>query len=131
MRISIKNLIGLSVLASLALMQPGFAEGDSEKGKKVFAKCMACHTIEEAKNRVGPHLVNILDRKTASIEDYKYSPAMTKAGEDGMIWDEATLTAYLTAPKGFMPGNKMAFAGLKKQEDIDNLLAYIRSKATQ
>lgn len=131
MRISIKNLIGLSVLASLALMQPAFAEGDAEKGKKVFAKCMACHTIEEAKNRVGPHLVNILDRKTASIEDYKYSPAMTKAGEDGMIWDEATLTAYLTAPKGFMPGNKMAFAGLKKQEDIDNLLAYIRSKATQ
>lgn len=131
MRISIKNLIGLSVLASLALMQPAFAEGDSEKGKKVFAKCMACHTIEEAKNRVGPHLVNILDRKTASIEDYKYSPAMTKAGEDGMVWDEATLTAYLTAPKGFMPGNKMAFVGLKKQEDIDNLLAYIRSKATQ
>lgn len=131
MRISIKNLIGLSVFASVALLQPAFAEGDSEKGKKVFAKCMACHTIEEAKNRVGPHLVNILDRKTASIEDYKYSPAMTKSGEDGMIWDEATLTSYLTAPKGFMPGNKMAFAGLKKQEDIDNLLAYIRSKATQ
>lgn len=131
MRISIKNLIGLSVLASFALMQPAFAEGDADKGKKVFAKCMACHTIEEAKNRVGPHLVNILDRKTASVEDYKYSPAMIKAGEDGMVWNEATLTAYLTAPKGFMPGNKMAFVGLKKQEDIDNLLAYIRSKAAQ
>lgn len=131
MRVSVKNLIGLAVLASLTLMQPALAEGDADKGKKVFAKCMACHTIEEAKNRVGPHLVNILDRKTASVEDYKYSPAMIKAGEDGMVWDEATLTSYLTAPKGFLPGNKMAFAGLKKPEDIDNLIAYIRSKATQ
>lgn len=131
MRVSVKNLIGLAVLASLTLMQSALAEGDTDKGKKVFAKCMACHTIEEAKNRVGPHLVNILDRKTASVEDYKYSPAMIKAGEDGMVWDEATLTSYLTAPKGFMPGNKMAFAGLKKPEDIDNLIAYIRSKAAQ
>ncbi|MBX8828558.1 cytochrome c family protein, partial [Ochrobactrum sp. SFR4] len=78
-------------------------------------------TVEDVKNRVGPHLVNIFGRKTATAEGFKYSPAMTKAGEEGMVWDEATLTAYLTAPKQFMPGNKMAFAGLKKPEDISDL----------
>lgn len=134
MRMSVKNLIAFSFLSGLSglmLAQPALADGDADKGKKVFAKCMACHTIEEAKNRVGPHLINIMDRKTASVEGFKYSPAMTKAGEDGMIWDEATLTAYLTAPKAFMPGNKMAFAGLKKPEDISNLIAFIHSKAVQ
>ena len=131
MRVSVKTIIGLSLLSGLAFTYPALAEGDADKGKKVFAKCTACHTVEEAKNRVGPHLVNILDRKTASIEDFKYSPAMTKAGEEGMVWDEATLTSYLTAPKQFMPGNKMAFAGLKKPEDISNLIAYIRSKSAQ
>lgn len=131
MRIAIKNIIGLSFLAGLTFIQPALAEGDADQGKKVFGKCMACHTIEDAKNRVGPHLVNIIGRKTASVEDFKYSPAMIKASEEGMVWDEATLTAYLTAPKLFMPGNKMAFAGLKKPEDISNLLAYIHSKTAQ
>jgi cytochrome c len=126
-----KTLIGLTILSGFALIQPAHAEGDADKGKKVFAKCMACHTIEEAKNRVGPNLVNILGRKTATVEDFKYSPAMTKAGEDGMVWDEATLTSYLTAPKQFIPGNKMIFAGLKKPEDISDLIAYIRTKSAE
>lgn len=131
MRISVKTIIGLSLLSGLAVTYPALAEGDADKGKKVFAKCMACHTIEEEKNRVGPHLVNILDRKTATVEGFKYSPAMIKAGEEGMVWDEATLTSYLTAPKQFIPGNKMIFVGLKKPEDISNLIAYIRSKSAQ
>ncbi len=128
---AMKNFIGLAILSGFAFIQPAYAEGDADKGKKVFAKCAACHTVEDAKNRVGPHLVNIFGRKTATAEGFKYSPAMTKAGEEGMVWDEATLTAYLTAPKQFMPGNKMAFAGLKKPEDISDLFAYIRSKSAQ
>lgn len=131
MRIAMKNLIGLAALASLALIQPVYAQGDADKGKKVFVKCMACHTIDAEKNRVGPHLVNILDRKTATVENFRYSPAMIKAGEDGMVWDEETLTGYLAAPKQFIPGNKMIFVGLKKPEDISNLIAYLRSKSEQ
>lgn len=131
MRSAIKTLIGLAVLSGFALIQPAHAEGDAVKGKKVFAKCMACHTIEDEKNRVGPHLVNILGRKTATVDSFKYSPAMTKASEDGMVWDEATLSSYLTAPKQFIPGNKMIFVGLKKPEDISDLIAYIRSKSAE
>ncbi|HWT62269.1 MAG TPA: cytochrome c family protein [Ochrobactrum sp.] len=131
MLIELKNLLGLAVLSSLAIIQPARADGDVAKGKKVFAKCMACHTIEEEKNRVGPHLVNILGRKTATVDSFKYSPAMSKAGEDGMIWDDATLTSYLTAPKQFIPGNKMIFVGLKEPEDISDLIAYLRSKSAE
>ncbi len=127
----LKTLLGLAVLSGFALIQPAHAEGDATKGKKVFAKCMACHTIDEEKNRVGPHLVHILDRKTATVDGFKYSPAMTKAGEDGMVWDEATLTSYLAAPKQFIPGNKMIFVGLKKPEDISDLIAFIRSKSAE
>ncbi|WP_439273781.1 c-type cytochrome [Pseudochrobactrum sp. HB0163] len=136
MHIAFKNLIGLALLSGFALIQPALiqpahAEGDAEKGKKVFAKCMACHTIEEKKNRVGPHLVNIIGRKTATAEGFKYSPAMSKAGEEGMVWDEETLRSYLAAPKQFIPGNKMIFAGLKKPEDISDLIAYLRSKSAE
>ncbi len=131
MYIAFKNLLGLAVLSSLALIQPAHAEGDAAKGKKVFAKCMACHTIKEEKNRVGPHLVNILNRKAATVDSFKYSLAMAKAGEDGMVWDEATLASYLTAPKQFIPGNKMIFVGLKKTEDVSDLIAYIRSKSAE
>lgn len=131
MKLKPEMVLSLALLTGLAAIQPAFADGDADKGKKVFAKCMACHTLEEPKNRVGPHLVNIIGRKTASVEDFKYSPAMTKAGEDGMVWDEATITDYVAAPKKFMPGNKMAFVGLKKPEDISNLIAYLHSKATQ
>ena len=131
MQIKSKIVLSLAALTGLAFMQPALADGDADKGKKVFAKCMACHTIEEPKNRVGPHLVNIIGRKTASVEGFKYSPAMTKAGEDGMVWDDATIAAYVEAPKKFMPGNKMAFVGLKKPEDINNLLAYLHSKTVE
>lgn len=131
MRISARIIVGISLLSGLAFTYPAFADSDADKGKKVFAKCTACHSLEEPKNRVGPHLVDILGRKTATVENFKYSPAMIKAGEDGMVWDEATLTSYLAAPRQFIPGNKMIFVGLKKQEDISNLIAYIRSKSAQ
>ena len=120
----------LAVLAVAALpTTAALAEGDAEKGEAVFKKCKACHVVDEAKNRVGPHLVNTVGRKTASVEGYKYSDAMAAKGTEGVVWDEANLDAYLAKPKDFVPGTKMTFAGLSKPEDRADVIAYLKSKA--
>jgi len=100
--------------------------GDAKAGKKVFRKCKACHVVDAEKNRVGPHLVNIVGRASGSVEGFKYSKAM--AGAD-LTWNAETLSAYLADPKGYMPGNKMAFPGLRKEKDVVNVIAYLESEA--
>ncbi len=97
--------------------------GDAALGLKVFAKCKACHKVD-GKNGVGPHLDGVVGRVTASVEGFKYSDAMkAHAGE----WSPERIDAYLADPKGTVPGNKMAFAGLKKPEDRANVIAYLQS----
>lgn len=98
-------------------------------GKKVFKKCKACHQVGEgAKNKVGPVLNGVVDREIAALDDFKYSKAFkAKQEEGGFVWDEANLTGYLTKPKKFIPKNKMAFAGLKKDKDIKAVIEYLKS----
>ena len=120
-----KKLI-LGALASAVLFAaPAFAAGDAAAGEKVFAQCKACHENEKGVNKVGPTLKGVVGRKAASVPDYKYSEAMIAKGAEGVVWDEATLTAYLPDPKAFVPKTKMAFAGLKKPEDVANVIAYL------
>lgn len=95
-------------------------------GEKVFAKCKACHMVgEDAKNRVGPVLNGVIGRTAGTYEGYKYSQAMVEAGESGIIWTTDELTQYLQNPKALIPGTKMNFAGLKKDEDIRALEAFL------
>ena len=119
----------LSVLATtalLALSGAAFADGDPAAGEKVFKKCSACHAVgPEAKNKVGPELNGIVGRKVASVEGFKYSPAMTEFGAGDKAWDAATLDAYLADPKSYIPKNKMAFAGLKKADERADVIAYL------
>ena len=116
-------------LAALAVSAatPTLAEGDAAAGKTVFKKCMACHAADKDQNKVGPHLVGIAGRKAAAIEGFAYSDAIKAKGAEGLVWDDANITAYVKAPKEFIAGNKMAFAGLKKDEDIVNLIAYLKA----
>ena len=102
---------------------PALAE-DVAKGERVFKRCKACHYADKEKNKTGPYLVDVIGRKAGSIDGYKYSNAMR---ESQLVWDEATLTAYLKAPKKFLKGTKMAFAGLKKEADIKNVIAYLKT----
>ncbi len=104
------------------------AEGDAAKGEKVFKKCLACHVATEPVNKVGPNLHGLIGRAAASVEGYKYSAAMLKKGEEGLIWDEATLTEYLPKPTAYVPGTKMAFAGLKKPEEVADIIAYLKTQ---
>ena len=113
--------MGMSVGATLA--------ADVDAGKKVFRKCKACHTLKDGgKSAIGPNLYGVVGRNAATVDGFKYSKAMK---ESGLVWDEATLTGYLTKPKEFLPGNKMPFPGLKKPEQIENVIAYIVEKSNK
>lgn len=112
-----------AALGFATLSAPAIAmDGDPEKGKKVFRKCKACHKMEEGKNGVGPSLYNIVGREAGSIEGFKYSSAMA---ESGLTWDVETMTTFLKKPKDLVPGTKMAFAGLKKDKQIADVIAYL------
>jgi cytochrome c len=119
---AIAAAIALIVSASSAAAQ------DAAKGESVFARCKACHAVGEgAKNRVGPHLNDLFGRVAGSADGFKYSPAMAKAGEGALVWTEETLASFLAKPKEFVKGTKMAFAGLKKEEEVANLTAYLKT----
>ena len=116
----------LAVLGLIGLSTASHAQ-DAEKGSKVFKKCMACHAIDD-KNKIGPSLMGIVGRKAATVEGFKYSDAMLAKAAEGVVWDEATLTAYLPDPKAFVPGTKMVFPGLKKPEEVTDLIAFLKTK---
>jgi len=99
-----------------------------EAGEKVFKKCKSCHQLGEgAKNRAGPILTGIVGSPAGQVDGFKYSKALTAMAEDGLVWDEAALTAFLAKPKAFMKGTKMSFAGLRKEEDLIAITAYLQS----
>ena len=123
-----KKMIISSIAALMVLATPAFADGDAASGEKIFIKCKACHENEQGVNKIGPTLKGIVGRKTASIADFKYSDAMAAKGAAGLVWDEATLTAYLPDPKAYVPGTKMAFAGLKNPQEVADIIAYLKTK---
>tara|TARA_B100000953_G_C17783840_1_gene346516 strand:+ start:80 stop:508 length:429 start_codon:yes stop_codon:yes gene_type:complete len=117
----------LGVIA-LAMSFNSVEAADLKKGKKVFKKCKACHTLKAGgKNKIGPNLHGVIGRKAGIVKGFKYSKAMLKSG---LSWDDATLDKYLTKPKKLVPKTKMRFAGLKKKSQREDLIAYLK-KATK
>lgn len=136
--------LGVALSAPSAFASENYAEavaalgGDAEKGERVFKKCQACHFLDQEKRRTGPHLVGIFGRTAGATEDFKYSKAMTDAAEDNpateeagdpLVWNVETLSGYLTNPRKYIKGNKMAFAGIKDEGDLADLLAHIYATA--
>jgi cytochrome c len=116
-----------AAIAGVVLTAGSAYAGDPESGAKVFNKCKACHMVgENAKNRVGPPLNGVVGRAFGTVEGFKYSPSLRELADAGRVWDEETLDAYLKNPKDIVPKGRMAFAGLKKSEDRDDVIAYLK-----
>ncbi len=99
-----------------------------EAGEKVFKKCKACHQVGEgAKDRAGPQLNGVMGRAAGSVEGFKYSKALKAKADEGLVWNEETISAFLANPRGYMKGTKMGFAGLKSEEDQAAIAAYLSS----
>lgn len=100
--------------------------GDAESGERVFRKCMACHAVGEgAENKVGPVLNGIVGRAVAAVDGFQYSAALKEKAAEVEAWTPAEIAAFLEAPRDYAPGTKMAFAGLRQQEERDDVIAYL------
>lgn len=124
MRLCVVAMVGIGLMSGAAL-----AGGDAAKGEKIFKKCMACHAIADRTNKVGPHLVALVGRAVASVEGYAYSDSMKEYAAAGAVWDEPALLAFLENPKAIVAKSKMAFPGLKKEDEREDLIAFLKTKS--
>jgi cytochrome c len=118
--------------AELAPIAPLLASADAAAGEVVFKKCAACHSIDNGgANKTGPNLWEIVNRPAASHEGFAYSSALREyaAKDGGKVWDYEALNRFLHAPKKYIAGTAMGFAGLKKDTDVANVIAYMRAQA--
>lgn len=114
-----------TVLA-MTLAGPAVADCDVEKGEKVYRKCKTCHQVGEgAEKKLGPMLNGIVGAEIASVEGFSYSDAFMAKKAEGVVWSEEELDAYLEKPKKHIPGTKMSFAGLRKDDDRENVVCYL------
>ena len=103
------------------------AMGDVASGKKLFKKCVSCHSIaKDGKNKIGPALYNVVGRKVGGVVDYKYSKALMAYEKD---WTFEELNGFLTKPAKWIKGTKMAYAGLKKEEDRASIIKYLNQNS--
>ena len=120
-------LLCLTALTAMFLITPSFAhaEGNVDKGKKVFKKCAACHTVEQdGAHKVGPNLWGTYGKKAAQKSDFKYSKPLTDAG---LTWDDATLDSWVKKPAKLVKGTKMVYPGLRKKSQRKDLIAYLKT----
>ncbi len=97
-------------------------------GEKIFRKCSACHQVGEgAKNRSGPILNGVFGHAAGGVDGFKYSKPLIAQADEGLVWTDETLAAFLAAPRKYIKGTKMGFAGLKKQTDVDAIIAYLKT----
>ena len=115
----VSRILGASFGALLLATAPSFA-ADANHGKELFTACAACHT--ERPDSLGPSLKGVVGRKAGALEDFRYSPAMKRAG---LTWDQQALHDYLTNPQGKVKGNRMPFSGFSNAADADDVIAYL------
>jgi cytochrome c len=122
-RVSLATIAAVCTLSTASVA----ADGNPTEGEEIFKACRACHQVgPDAKNALGPVLNGIVGRKAGSVEGFNYSPANKEAGEKGWVWTEDNLMKYLENPRAIMPNNRMAFAGLKDEQDRRDVIAYLK-----
>ncbi len=122
----------LCLAPALALADGHALPGDAEAGEKVFRKCKACHAVgADAKNKVGPVLNGIVGAAVGANDGFKYSDALLALTAEDKIWTPEELDAFLTKPRDYVKGTKMSFAGLRKEDDRTNVIAYLATFADE
>ncbi len=109
-------------LVWLALASGAAEAADAEHGKALFAPCAACHT--ERADSLGPNLRGVYGRRSAALDDFRYSNAMKRAN---LVWDDDNLRAYIRDPQGKVKGNRMPFGGMGDTKDVDDVVAYLKT----
>lgn len=119
--------VALALLVPAALRAEGPGAGDPARGERVFQRCYACHSVDpgEKARLQGPSLYRVVGRRAASIADFDYSDAMRAKGSQGLVWDAATLDAYVADPDAVVPGTRMAVPPLREAQDRVDLIAYL------
>lgn len=102
----------------------GALVGDADRGKRLFVQCQACHSVQEGRNGIGPTLYDIVGRQAGSIEGVRYSDANAQADIE---WTEDALFAFMENPRDYMPGTRMVFVGVKREQDRADIVAYLKS----
>lgn len=127
------GMMSLSALVVFGLSVPAAAQAPADDpqmklGKRVYLMCRSCHSTEaDGRHKVGPNLHGIFGRKAGTADGFKYSDVVIKSG---ITWSEETINEWLVKPKNFLPGNKMAFAGVPKEEDRKALIAYLKQETS-
>ncbi|MBM3515420.1 MAG: cytochrome c family protein [Alphaproteobacteria bacterium] len=127
------GMLSLSALVVFGLSVPAAAQAPADDpqmklGKRVYLMCRSCHSTEaDGRHKVGPNLHGIFGRKAGTADGFKYSDVVIKSG---ITWSEETINEWLVKPKNFLPGNKMAFAGVPKEEDRKALIAYLKQETS-
>lgn len=119
-RVSVYRLLALG---SLLFSASALADGDPARGERVFNRCKSCHELTRERNRNGPHLIGLFGRVSGAVDGFRYSEPMKEAA---IVWDDETLDGYLENPRSYMPGTRMTFAGLRNDQDRQDVIAYLR-----
>ncbi len=122
--------VAVPLALALAFSPMAASAQDAAAGQRVFNQCRACHTVEQGgRNGVGPNLHGLFGRKAGSTEGFRYSASMREKAGGGLAWNEETLRAYIANPKAVVPAGSMSYVGLRNEQQMNDLIAYLRQAA--
>jgi len=127
--VAIMRVLSIHALVPLMLLfnQPAHAESALERGKELFKGCVACHSMTPDSHRTGPSLHNVFNQPAARANGFRYSKAMWEKADDGLVWTEENLHAFLINPRRFIRLNRMAYRGMEDEADRAAIIEYLKS----